>query len=204
MLFASGSIASAQQPNKDGADDAASYLRARQDRVQKLLGKPARTKLAKQRRAKQLDSAVKGLLDYKAVSKQSLRDHWGSKSASQQQEFVRLLQRLVEQNYRSNLERTSAYKVDYGPAKKEGDSIVVSTSARSKSDRRAPPVQIDYRLKRTSDGWTIIDIVTDGVSMVRNYRSQFGRILKKEGWSGLVKRMKSRINDSADTAGRLN
>jgi len=92
--------------------------------------------------------------------------------------------------------------VTYEDAQADADAVVVRTEARSRTNRRAPPVSIDYRMHLANGAWRVIDISTDGASMVQSYRRQFRRIISREGWDGLLSRMRSRLEDGGDaTAG---
>ena len=42
--------------------------------------------------------------------------------------------------------------------------------------------------------WKVFDIFTDEVSLVKNYKRQFRRVIKEEGWSGLIGRMEKKLN----------
>jgi len=42
-------------------------------------------------------------------------------------------------------------------------------------------------------------MVTDGVSLVNTYRSEFGRIIAEDGWDVLMKRMKDKLAEGAET-----
>ena len=41
--------------------------------------------------------------------------------------------------------------------------------------------------------WKVFDIFTDDVSLVRNYKRQFRRVIKDEGWDGLIDRMEKKL-----------
>ncbi len=43
------------------------------------------------------------------------------------------------------------------------------------------------------DEWKVFDIFTDEVSLVKNYKRQFRRVIKEEGWSGLIGRMEKKL-----------
>ncbi len=72
----------------------------------------------------------------------------------------------------------------------------MTTSARSRTQRRQPPVEIEYTLRRDGRRWRVVDVTTDGVSMVRNYRDQFGRIIARDGWAELIARMERRLEEN--------
>jgi len=51
------------------------------------------------------------------------------------------------------------------------------------------PVQLDYQMRKTADGWKIYDIIVEGVSLVLTYRSEFDAVVKQQGIDGLIKRL---------------
>jgi ABC-type transporter MlaC component len=44
----------------------------------------------------------------------------------------------------------------------------------------------------------VFDIFTDVVSLVKNYKRQFRRVIKDEGWGGLIGRMEKKLNAEDD------
>jgi phospholipid transport system substrate-binding protein len=51
------------------------------------------------------------------------------------------------------------------------------------------PVQLDYQMRKTAEGWKIYDIIVEGVSLVLTYRSEFDAVVKQQGVDGLIKRL---------------
>ncbi len=139
-----------------------------------------------------LDELIAGLLDYEELSRRALGDHWEAQSEENRARFVTLLTELVERSYKQNLRSTMRFEVDYSGAETRGRSVIVHTSARSRENRRAPAVSIDYKMRKVGDRWRVFDVITDGASLVRNYRSQFHRIIERDGFSGLIERMEAR------------
>ncbi len=144
-------------------------------------------------RAQRISTMVSELLDLEELSRLALRDHWDSRTPEQRAEFVSLLQRLVQGQYENNLERTLNYNVVYDGADVRGEVVTVRTLASSRSNRRAPAVSIDYKMRKEGNRWRVFDILTDGVSLVRNYRTQFNRIIERDGWDALITRMRDRL-----------
>jgi phospholipid transport system substrate-binding protein len=46
--------------------------------------------------------------------------------------------------------------------------------------------------------WQIYDIVTEGSSLIRNYRNQFRRVIEKKGFDELLRRMKAKRDKGGD------
>jgi phospholipid transport system substrate-binding protein len=69
----------------------------------------------------------------------------------------------------------------------------VKTKAKSKSDAREEALEITYRLQEKDGKWRVQDIVTEGVSLTSSYRSQFTKIIKKDGFPTLITKMKDKL-----------
>ena len=74
------------------------------------------------------------------------------------------------------------------------DGVKVKSSARSVKKKRQPPITIDYSMSPAGKEWKVFDIFTDDVSLVKNYKRQFRRVIKDEGWNGLIDRMEKKLN----------
>lgn len=169
-----------------GAQD---FIQARQAKVTDLLKKPASSA-----RDQQIAAVLDGMLDYERLAREALSQHWSTLDDGQRKEFTELLKKLVQRNYERNIRNIQGYSVEYlGETASDGAVVVVRTRAASKKNRREPPVEIDYRLEQTGDDWRVFDIVTEGSSLVGNYRSQFNRIIRKDGYNALVKRLQDRL-----------
>ena len=56
----------------------------------------------------------------------------------------------------------------------------------------APPVPVEYAMRKAADGWKIYDITVEGVSLVLTYRAEFEQITRQAGIDGLIKRLQQR------------
>lgn len=185
VLFVAAVLAGAPALAQGSAQQ---FVQERQQAASELLRRPAGDA-----RNRQLSALFDEMLDYQEVARRSLGRHWNERSEDDRRLFVGLLEQLVERAYRDNLERTSSFEVRVLGTEASGDATLVRTEARSRTNRRAPPVAIDYSVRQANGHWRIVDIHTDGVSMVSNYRSQFNRIIGRDGWDGLIRRMRDRI-----------
>lgn len=187
------SSARAQEPAA-----AESFLRGRHDAVQQLLRRPARGDAALAQRRARLTEALGALLDYTELSRRALGEHQARATPAQRTEFETLLRQLVERSYQKNLESTSSYEVRYLGATASGGAVTVRTVAKSRTNGRAPEINIDYTLHQVGGGWRVFDIATDGVSLVRNYRAQFHRLVSRDGFDALLAKMRERLANEGD------
>ena len=133
------------------------------------------------------------MLDYQSLAEESLGSEWASRTDAEKAEFSDLLKQLVRKAYERNLRKTLDFNIEYVEEKAKGEAMVVMTRAVSKTDKRAEPVEIAYRLAKRDGVWRVQDIVTDSVSLVSSYRSQFTKIVKKDGFPALIKKMKDKL-----------
>ena len=52
-------------------------------------------------------------------------------------------------------------------------------------------------MRKANGGWMVYDVVTDDVSIVRNYRSQFNRIIRRKSYKALVKKMRDKLQEQS-------
>jgi phospholipid transport system substrate-binding protein len=103
------------------------------------------------------------------------------------QEFKALLVRT----YSNALTQYRNQQIDFKPlkAKPEDTDVVVRTEVRQPG---AKAVQIDYNLEKLADGWKVYDVLVAGVSLVTNYRDDFGKEVRTGGIDGLIKSLKDK------------
>jgi len=166
------------------ADTAQSFVRERQTEL---------TALVKGSDSKKIETVFDAILDYDALAQGSLRDRWATLSDAEKKDFQEVLKQLVQRAYRKNLDRTLGYDVRFEGESKEAESFVVKTVAQNKGNAREEPIAIDYVVHRVGNVWRIRDIVTEGSSLVGNYNQQFNRIIKKDGFAELMKRMRNKL-----------
>ena len=193
--FAQGAAAkapAAQAPAKSGPGSAA--VKAANDKISTLLKqKPAPGSKEEKDLAGKVTTSVRDFLDIDELGKRAMADQWSKLSAAQQQEFLSTLRALIEDNYVRGLRSNLQYTVDYnGETTDKDGNVVVATTINTKRKNRAFKIQIDYVLKKDGGKLKAWDVKTDGVGLVENYRTQFNKIVDKEGFTGLIARMKKK------------
>jgi phospholipid transport system substrate-binding protein len=135
-----------------------------------------------------------GMLDYDHFVRQSLGKSWDSLSAAQREQFASVLQGLIRASYRRSLRDITGYDIAYTGESDADDGVLVATVASDPKKKRSEPLRIDYVVAKTSAGQKVRDIVTGGVSLVGNYRKQFARIIKRDGFDALLEKMKKQLD----------
>ena len=137
------------------------------------------------------------LLDYNELAQASLGKHWKDRTEPEQKEFVRTLRDLIEKNYIDQLKDQVDYDITYHDEEKLKDNRVqVGTTLITGRPPRQTETEVVYVMKRKGGEWLVIDVITDDVSLTRNYRSQFGKIISEKGYGELIAKMKKKLNEN--------
>jgi phospholipid transport system substrate-binding protein len=182
------SIICAGLPSVALAAEAESFVKAKQAELIGLLKQPKSAA-----HSEKVEAICDQILDYDTIAKESLAEHWQTRSEGERKEFQSLLKQLVQRAYRKNLSKTVNYDLSYVGEVKTKDGTLVKTIAKDRKNSREEPVTIDFNVHKAGSALKIRDIVTEGSSLTGNYRSQFRRIIKTKGWDELLKRMKTRL-----------
>jgi phospholipid transport system substrate-binding protein len=194
ILFAGGPALAEKPPAGPMAQ-----LKQSNERIDRLL---KRKKGADEPAARtEMKSIVNGFLDYDELAKRSLSQHWEQLSAGQRDQFIKTLRELIEKNYVKQLRSNLDYAVEYKGEEVTGDDAKVGTVVKVRTTGKSTDTDIDYRLHKVGEKWLVYDVVTDEVSMVKNYRSQFHKIITEKSFDELLGKMKKRIaeTDAATT-----
>ena len=143
------------------------------------LKKPDR---AAQRR-KLLEETIGQHFSFEEMAKRSLAGHWKDRSDQEHHEFVELFQALLSNTYAGKIENYSGEQVKYLTERLRDSYAEVQTAIVSGKTE----ISLDYRLLLKDGTWWVYDVVVDGVSLVKNYRVQFDRIIRDSSYTHLVK-----------------
>ena len=175
------------------------YLKKRTTQIEALLRQatPEGSAALARKKAK-LKAILRGMLNYPELARRSLWIHWKDRSTDEQKEFVQLLRQLIEDRVLSNITDQVDFSVEYGEPVVSGKEVSVKMVVRIPNK---PEVDIEYKMSKHGQKWWSNDLITDGTSLVRNYRSQFNRIIKKDGYPHLVEKMKEKLRKADASAG---
>lgn len=149
--------------------------------------------------AKQADKAalhasirdvMETFVDYAELSKRTLADRWANLKKKEQADFTAEFKQMIQRSYVKRFDPGKTVDIEYtGETRPEADGAVAVASV-VKSGRSE--AKVEYVLREKAGRWWAFDVVIDDVSMVRNYRKQFNDILAKEGFPGLMDRLRKK------------
>ncbi|AUT64733.1 phospholipid transport system substrate-binding protein [Paraburkholderia steynii] len=125
-------------------------------------------------------------IDFEHTTQLALARYWRTATPAQQQQLVQQFKMLLIHLYSGALAQLKPdQKIDYPPmrvAPTDTDAVV-----RTIASTNAQPVEIDYRLRKTPQGWRVYDLNVMGAWLVQTYRQQFGETIQQSGIDGLLR-----------------
>ena len=180
-----------------GAGGPMATLKQKNSEVDKLLRqKVEKGSPAEQKQKDEIKKLAATLLDYDELSQKSLAAHWDKLTPAQRTEFVSTLRELIERNYVKQLRTNLDYQVQYKGEETDDAQATVTTVVKVKSAGKSTDAEIIYKMKKGGDGWRVWDVITDEVSLVRGYKTQFNKIITEQSYDALIKKMKSKLKDN--------
>ena len=133
-------------------------------------------------------------LNVRHVSQKTLGKYWKKRSKEEQGEFVQLLGDLFRYVAFPNSSKFfGEMNIQYEPTEKNGKVATVPLKVQHPDEGE---VGIDFVLEQNSTRWQVVDVILDGVSMRNNLRTQFYKVLKKNDYSELLRRMQKKLNSA--------
>lgn len=142
------------------------------------------------KRRDEVEQIIYSNVDFDTLSRLVMARNWRKLSDEQKVEFKRLFKSHLSDTYGDNVDNYRNEKVEILSQRdeKRGDVTVKTKIVRGGTD----DVLVDYRLRKKSDEWRIIDVVIEGVSLVANFRSQFQDIMSNGGADRLLKLLREK------------
>ena len=135
--------------------------------------------------------------DFERISRLVLGKAWRTATDDQKTQFKYEFKNLLLRTYAVALSKYKDQKIEYKSLRmKPTDEIVKVKTEIIQSG--AQPIDVDYALAKQDNGWLVIDIIIEGVSLVTNYRSQFASEIKRNGMDSLIKELanKNKTNNN--------
>lgn len=174
-------------------DSPSELIRAAIERARAVLENPEyQGKDRRQQRIEKVKETLLSLFDSEEIAKRTLGVYWKERTEAERKEFIEVFTALVEKTYANSLDRyrkdfqvlIDQERIEDGFA--EIDSRIIDPTLQK-------TFSLKYHLHKVNDKWLVYDVLIENVSLVRNYRNQFHRILGKKSYADLVETIRTKI-----------
>jgi phospholipid transport system substrate-binding protein len=178
-----------------GAGVPTEQTRTTVDKVLSILNNPElRSAARKSERREQLRAVIYPRFDFAEMAKRSLGPQWSRRSPQEQREFVRLFTEVLENSYVDTIESYNGEKITYTRENLDNDRAEVFTKVVTK---KGEEFSVNYILRSVDGEWRVYDVVIENISLVNNYRSQFDRILAKDSFDELLRKLQAKAPETS-------
>lgn len=126
---------------------------------------------------------VDQVFDFQRLSQYALGRRWREITPKQQEKFIRFYSLLLGKTYMNRI-------LDYGNEKivigKEIGLAEEVAEVRTTIFSEGRGIPVHYRLQLSNETWRVFDVVIEGISLTKNYRSQFSKFLDRNSMDQLL------------------
>jgi phospholipid transport system substrate-binding protein len=121
-----------------------------------------------------------------------LGKHWRTATAEQKQRFVEAFIQSMMRQYGTALLDFTGDRLTILPFK--GDPAATTATVRTEVKRdNGTPVPVNYTMRGTPEGWKAWDVTIEGVSYVKNFRTDFGSEIDQKGLEAVIQRLEQQV-----------
>ena len=138
-----------------------------------------------------IDEKILPYVNFEKMTRLAVGRGWREASPEQRQALTREFRSLLVRTYAGAVSTAKDYQVRMLPLRAEPSDADVTVRTQA-LPARGDPIQLDYRMEKTSSGWKIYDVNVLGVWLVENYRNTFAGEISRGGIDGLIKSLVDR------------
>ena len=149
-----------------------------------------------------VDAKVLPHFDFRRMTMLAVGRDWRQASAEQQGRLTDAFRTLLVRTYSNALTQYRDQRIEFRPSRfaPADTRVQIRTEV---VQAGAQPIGIDYMLEKGEQGWKVFDVIVAGVSLVTNYRSNFGQEIARGGIDGLIRSLEERNRSLAEQQGLI-
>jgi len=184
------------QPARAAASDAAGFIDAMVQEALKALNDKQMSQAAREQK---FHAILDKDFDMGWISHFVLGRYWNATPEADRQQFVKIFTEYVVRSYAQRFSEYSGEQVKVTGSRAEGETATLVQSQILRTGD-APPAKVDWRVRKGDQGFKIVDVDVEGVSMIVTQREQFSTVIQRQGGVvGLNKMLQDKLA-SGDTS----
>ncbi len=147
-----------------------------------------------------VDEKLMPHVNFNRMTASSVGRFWRQANPEQRQRLQQEFKMLLIRTYSGALTHFNNQTLAMRPSRyrPEDKEVTIRSEVRGRGD----PVQVDYRLESTPNGWKIYDLNVMGIWLVETYRTQFAQEINVRGIDGLIDTLAQRNASNTGSAAR--
>lgn len=135
---------------------------------------------------------VKPMFDFDEIAKRAVARNWSDFNDAEKAAFTDVFAQFLGNTYIDKIQgEYHNEKIVYHGQDFYSDIYV---EVKTQIVRETLTIPVNYRMLKGRDGqWKVYDIIVEGVSLVKNYRTQFASILSKDKPAQLIQQLNDKL-----------
>lgn len=142
-----------------------------------------------------VDTKIMPHVNFTRMTASAVGRSWRTATPEQKKRLQDEFKTLLVHTYSGALGQVKDQTLHFKPMRSSpaDTEVVVRSEVRGRGD----PIQLDYRVEKTPNGWKIYDLNVLGVWLVQTYRTQFAQEINAKGVDGLIAALAERNRSNA-------
>ena len=139
-----------------------------------------------------IDDILLPRFDRKSAAKAVLSKHWKTATPEQQSDFIDAFYESLVKRYADGILEFDQSKVEIKPFRGDESkrTVIVKTTVTLDDGTKVP---VDYRLIKQESKWLILDVIIEGISYIRNYRSEMDAEIRETSLDAVIARLQREV-----------
>lgn len=140
-------------------------------------------------------------VDFQRMTSLAAGRYWRQATPEQQKRLSEEFRDLLVYTYSGAISQVRDQRIEFKPVRGGADENEVEVRSEVVQSR-SEPIQINYRVEKTANGWKIYDINVFGAWLVETYKGNFASEISKGGIDGLIQALADRNKKLANSGVR--
>jgi len=156
-----------------------------------------------------IDGILLPRFDRRYAAQLVLGRYWRTASEEQQERFIRAFYQALLERYADGVLEFDEERIEVLPFRGDPEERRTTVRTQVKLDD-GTEVPVNYGLVKREDGWKVYDVTVEGISYVRNFRTELNAEIASKGLETVIRRLEREAglregedgeSDSADAEG---
>lgn len=152
----------------------------------------AQTSLPMPEREARIRALLREVFAFETIGRFVLSSTWRSATPDQRAEYLSLFSEFLVRTYSRRLGGYGGYGFTIAQTKPLGRRDALVTTVINQSS--GPALKAGWRVRAGGNGYKIVDVMVEGVSMAVTQRSEFGTIIRRDGLDKLIEILRAKVN----------
>jgi len=139
-----------------------------------------------------IENKIAPHFNFASMAQLAVGKNWSMASREQRKVLTGEFRALLVQTYTASLMLYKDQKIEYRPLKMAAGDTDVLVRSLVRQSGGGEPVQVDYGMEKTDDGWKVYNVKIGGISLVETYRGTFNAEVRKGGIDGLITTLRNK------------